>query len=65
MNTDVFEVFFAFVLISQLVLLWNVGYLRAARTDSEPILLAGAFGRPVRSLSSLINLIDYRKKTPK
>lgn len=62
MNTTAFEVFFAFVLVAQLVLLWNVRYLRAAKSDVEPIVLAGALGRPIRSLSFLVNLADYRRK---
>lgn len=65
MNTAAFEAFFAFVLVAQLILLWNIRYLRAARTDSDPIVLSGAMGRPIRSLASLINLIDTRKSPPK
>jgi MFS family permease len=62
MNTQVFEIFFIILLLSHLLLLWHVRYLRAAKTDGEPILLAGGLGRPIRSLSSLVNLTGYRKK---
>lgn len=63
MNTRVFEIFFVVVLLSQLFLLWQVRYLRAAKTDVEPILLAGAFARPIRSLASIIPLTGPKKPT--
>ncbi len=62
MNTNAFEVFFVFLLLSQFVLLWHVRYFRAAKTDQEPIFVAGALGRPIRSMGFLVNLVDLRKK---
>ena len=62
MNTTAFEIYFVILLLSQLVLLWNVRYFRAAKTDQEPIFVAGALGRPIRSMGFLVNLVDLRKK---
>lgn len=64
MNTGVFEFFFLLVILSNLLLLWQVRYLRAAKTDVEPILLGGTLGRPIRSIATLITLTtNHRKKT--
>lgn len=60
MDIAMFQAFFVFVIVSQFVLLWNVRLLKAARGEAKPIQLAGALGRPVRSLSFLINLVDSR-----
>lgn len=60
MNTTAFQLFFLFVLTGNLILAWNVRYLRAAKGDSEPIVLAGALGRPIRSLGTLVNLVGNR-----
>lgn len=65
MNTTAFQVFFAFVLVSHLILAWNVRFLRAAKTDAKPIILAGAMGRPIRSLSTLADLVIQRSPKSK
>lgn len=62
MNTTAFQIYFVFLLVSQLILLWNVRYLRAAKTDQEPIFVSGTLGRPIRSMGFLVNLIDMRRK---
>ncbi len=65
MNVAAFEMFFLFVIAVQLALLFQVPRLLAVPTDAEPIHLAGALGRPVRSLGFLVNLVGYRPKERK
>jgi len=65
MNTNAFQIFFVFVILSQLILLWNVRYFRARKTDTTPIVLAGAMGRPIRSLGTLVDLVTRRNNRGK
>lgn len=60
MNTSVFQIFFVFVLLSQCILAWNVRFFRAAKTDTTPIFLGGAIGRPIRSMATLVDLVTQR-----
>lgn len=58
-NATAFQGYFLFVIAMQLILLSNVPRLEAAKGESEPIVLIGAIGRPIRSLGFLINLVGY------
>lgn len=61
-NTAAFQGFFFYVVMVQLVLFTQVPRLLSAPADAEPIFMAGALGRPIRSLGYLVNLAGYRPK---